>query len=446
MSAGRGPLRLAVLAVLSCSSGCVYHNVLYNAERLYADAERLRRSGQETLARDRYEDVIRKTSDAYRGRPQSGWAGEALFLLGRARLRMGALREANGALQEAEVRVGHERRDAVGAYLAVVSSEAGDQVTALARVNRALSGRLSGPALAEAHLLRGRMRLASGNADQGWWDLDRAAEAERAIRAEAGIERLRWAIHHGDGARTRMAFDRLLSYPEAGGRLPAVIALLAEATGRWGAAVAAELLAGADSSSWEREARGRIRLARAERLRESGAVERAADQAWAVAGGLGAAAAEARALLAHWYLEGARELSEMYAVRSILLPAGDDEQVAALVRAVDALEAFVGVGLDEPLGWFAAAEVARDELGADYVARGLFLAYADGAPGEPWAAKAILAALAVSRTEGDRAWLRGRLEAHGASPYVLAAHGEPTDGFEALEEELRVRLVEIGGR
>ena len=80
------------------------------------------------------------------------------------------------------------------------------------------------------------------------------------------------------------------------------------------------------------------------------------------------------------------------------------------------------------------------------VARGFFLAYADIDPSAPWAPKALLAALASSSDETDRAWLRGRLEAHRDSPYVLAARGATPDGFEALEQELDVRLREIRGR
>ncbi len=120
--------------------------------------------------------------------------------------------------------------------------------------------------------------------------------------------------------------------------------------------------------------------------------------------------------------------------------------MADLVEAVDELEVFTDLGGADPLGWFAAAEVARDRLGAEYLARGLFLAYADGAPEQPWAPKALLAALEVSPSEGDRAWLRGRLETHARSPYVLAANGGPGAGFEALEEELLVRLRQLRSR
>ena len=64
----------------------------------------------------------------------------------------------------------------------------------------------------------------------------------------------------------------------------------------------------------------------------------------------------------------------------------------------------------------------------------------------PWAPKALLAAAEVSLGEGDRAWLRGRLDAYGDSPYVLAARGGSGAGFEALEEELGLRLQEMRGR
>ena len=114
-----------------------------------------------------------------------------------------------------------------------------------------------------------------------------------------------------------------------------------------------------------------------------------------------------------------------------------------MLESIDRLEAFTTIGLDESLGWFAAGEVARERLDANYLARGLFLAYADGAREEPWAPKALLAALEASPDEGDRAWLRGRLEAYGDSPYVLASHGGSAAGFGLLEEELEVRLREL---
>jgi hypothetical protein len=334
-------------------------------------------------------------------------------------------------------------RSSVAVYLAAVLAESGNEAEALARLNEALSGPLEDAALAEAHLLRGRLLLANGYADQGWWDLDRASDVLRDVRVEAGLERLRWALHHGDRVRTRQAAAALLAYSEGGERMDTIMGLVAASSERWGPAAAASLLSAADSSTWDREAKGRVRLERARLLQQAGDTAAASEQAWQVATTLGDAAAQARLLLAEWRLASMKSLGETSSVRRILLPAGGHADVAALVDAIEALDAYTGIGLDEPLGLFVAAEVARDELGADFLARGFFLAYAATAPLEPWAPKALLAALEISPSEGDRAWLRGRLEASGESPYVLAANGRPAPGFEALEEELRVRLRAI---
>ena len=445
MKTARAPITIA--GVVTLFAGCTYYNSVYNAGRLYDEAEALRRAGQDSISRVRYLEVIRGTAEAYRARPESEWAGEALFLLGRSRLRLGDLRAAQSALREAvRVSPNASMRNRVLVYLAAVLAEGGNESDAIVNVNEALSGPLQDAVLAEAHLLRGRLLLANDYDDPGWWDLDRAAEVLTEVRVEAGLERLRWGIHYADRDRAGQAASRLLSYAEGGQRMDTIAALMLLASERWGPSVAADLLAATGSSTWDRDARGRIRVERARFLHEAGDAASASEQAWNVARGLGDSAAEARILLARWHLEGTRDLAEAYSVRRILLPAEGHAGVDALLDAVEALDVYTGIGLDEPLGWFAAAEVARDELWADYLARGLFLAYADGAPDDGWAPKALLAALEVSPSEGDRAWLRGRLESHGESPYVLAAYGGPAAGFEALEEELQVRLREITGR
>ena len=130
-------------------------------------------------------------------------------------------------------------------------------------------------------------------------------------------------------------------------------------------------------------------------------------------------------------------------MRSILLPEGEQPQIQTLLIAIVEVDRLVDLGLDEPLAFFAAAEVARDELVAPMLARGFFLAFASAQPQQPWAAKALLAAIGVSPDEGDRAWLRGRMEVHRDSPYVLAARGDAAPGFEALEEDLALRLREV---
>lgn len=440
-------IRATVAGCVLILSACSYYNAIYNADRLYLEAEAHRRAGRDSVSEVRYLDVARKTGQAYRARPDAEWAGEALFLLGRSRLRLGDLRAAQAALAEASLRADDdELRREILVYAAVVRAELGDERGALDRVNEALQRPLEGAALAEAHLLRGRLLLKRAYVDQGWWDLDRAGDIDPSVRVEAGLERLRWAVHHGDRDRSRRAIEGLLSAPQGGARLRTIKMLVHGAEDRWGAPAVAEMLVGVETSKWDRTARGRIALERARLLDVAGDTAGAAEQTWRVAGGLGESATEARLQLAFWQLTRARDLVDIYSVRAILLPVGGDSQASRTLAAVDELERFVGIGQDEPLAWFAAAEVARDGLQADRVARGLFLAYADGAPEDDWAAKALLAALEVSSEEGDRAWLRGRLESHADSPYVLAARGGPAAGFEELEEELDVRLRELAGR
>jgi len=136
-------------------------------------------------------------------------------------------------------------------------------------------------------------------------------------------------------------------------------------------------------------------------------------------------------------------VGDVYAVRPLLLPAVDEPVVGELLSTIDRLEDLTFAGLEAPLAWFVAAEAARDDLGSPIVARDLFLAYANAAPDDPWAPKAVLAALDVAEDAAVRVGLRERLERHPQSPYVLAARGRPAVGLEALEEELLARLTEI---
>lgn len=323
---------------------------------------------------------------------------------------------------------------------------AGDLDGGTILLNEALRGLDGGDGLAEGHLWRGRALLARGNVDGGWWDLDRAGEGSAGVRIAAALERLRWGVALGDGGRAREGIRRLFANPAAGEVGDTMAALVRRAGESWGWAEAARLLEGAASARWDRAARGRIRIERARLLAAAGEPIAARAEASAVASGVGPAAAEARLLLARWHLKGARALVELDEAVRFLLPAEGDPRAAALLQAVQSVSALAEEGLEEPLAWFAAAEMARDRLGAPLLARGLFLAYADAARDEPWSVKALLAALEVSPSEGDRAWLRGRLEGREESPYVLAARGAPAPGFERLEEELARRLDEMRNR
>lgn len=441
-------MRRAGPTLLACSllvAGCAYHNVIHNAQGLFDVGEEHRRAGRDSLARVQYREVVRKTGEAYRARPESDWACDALLLLGRSHMRLGDLRAARAAFERVETAPrACERAGDVHVWLASVAADLGNRESALERVNAVLQGgSLSRETAAEAHALRGRLLLERSLVDHAIWDLDRATELDAGIRMSAGLATLRWSVEEGDRERGRRALRRLYSYPEAGVRADSVVDLSVAAAKRWGPSDAAALLAGVEDAEWDRPARARVALQRARHLHAAGDTAAARRQAMEVAAGLGSSAADARLLVAGWRLERARDLRQVDAVRTLLLPSGADPRVAEMLAAIAELRAYADAGLDVPLGWFAAAEVARDRLGAPYVARGLFLAYADAADDDPWAAKALLAAIALTEAPGDNAWLRGRLEAHRDSPYVLAALGGSAAGFDALEEELDVRLQEL---
>ena len=356
-----------------------------------------------------------------------------------ARFRLGELREARAALIDA-VRANSSKVDEARIYLAAVQAELGDVSSALAGVSQALSGTLEDLARSEAHLLRGRLLLERGMFDQGEWDLNQASVAGLGMTAEAELELLNWSIVYGEETRAQDAIERLLENPRAGGRTETRALLVHQASEVWGNEKVATMLERVNRSPWDRVARGEIALARARLLDKAGDTSAARLQATEVASGLGRSAVDARLLLADWQLQRARDLDTVYGVRVLLLPVGRDVRAAGQIESIDVMESLTGLGYSEPLGFFAAAELARDRLGAEYVARGLFLAYAAAVPSEPWAPKALLAALDITPDPGDRAWLRGRLEANPNSPYVLAASGGPSAGYQQLEEELDLRL------
>ncbi len=438
-------LRGAALLTATCLwAGCVYYNALYNAEHLLDQGEHARLAGRDSLAEVLYRDVVRKAAKGYRDEPTGPWAADALLLLGRARLRLGQLGAAEAALARAEeLAATPEMRMEARLYRGVALLGRGREEEGTSLMNEALAKLRKGRVAAEGHLIRGEYLLSSGLVQQGWWDLRQATAMDRGLRTSVALARARWAIHYGDSMRVHTSFDRLLAHREAGVREDTVAALVRAAGVRWGPGTAARLLSGIDTTVWAGTPRGRLRLQRARMLRAAGDTARADRLARRVADGVGDAATDARLTLARWKLAGAGAPNEVREVARILRSGGSRPEVVSLAKSLESFDALVQDAPHVPLAWFAAAEVAREKLGAELVARSLFLAYADAVPDSPWAPKALLAALSLTRDEGDRAWLRGRLERYARSPYVLAARGAPAPGIEDLEGELARRLQEM---
>jgi hypothetical protein len=127
----------------------------------------------------------------------------------------------------------------------------------------------------------------------------------------------------------------------------------------------------------------------------------------------------------------------------VLLPALANDSARATLRTLRVVEVLLDrAGQGQPLALFAAAEMARDELGATAFARALFVAYADLVPDAVWAPKALLAAAALAPAAGDD--VPQRFAGHADNVYVRAVlHDDATDAFADAEDRLARGLAAL---
>lgn len=422
------------------ASGCVYLNSLYNARQRFDDGERARIEGRADDARVAYHDAVRKASASFSREPEGTWADDALYVLGRAYLRLGDHARALGALEAAA-----ERADdpdvAAGArlYLGAARAQVGDHDRARVLLDDAVQELAETDLAGEAHFWRGRLHLDEGRVGQGLFDLTRAEEVDPRLRIPVDFQRLAWGIAADDTARAMQAAAGLLSDARAGMLADSIGALVGRAARRWGPGPAAALLAPTRTGDWPPGPRDRLLMQRVALLAQAGdtlAVE--SEAGWAAQGTTPGAEA-ARLVVAGIRLRRTEEVADLDAVRRVLLPAGGNPDVAALAADIRRVEVLDGWGAtDDPLAWFVAAEVARDRLDAPRLARGLFLRFASEAPDSPWAGKAVLAALATTPDPRSDPALRSGLEARRGDPYVAEARSETPAGPSLGDLEARL--------
>ena len=83
-------LLVPLLLLTALGASCAYFNTLYNARRLYSEAEERRENeGSERELRDRYGEVVDKCVKVVQDYPDSKWVDDALFLMGKALIRQG---------------------------------------------------------------------------------------------------------------------------------------------------------------------------------------------------------------------------------------------------------------------------------------------------------------------------------------------------------------------
>lgn len=88
----RGLVTVALVSVFVALfvHSCAYYNTLYNARRIYGEAEVQREeSGSGRQLRDKYGEVVKKCANLISGYPDSRWIDDALFLMGKALVRQG---------------------------------------------------------------------------------------------------------------------------------------------------------------------------------------------------------------------------------------------------------------------------------------------------------------------------------------------------------------------
>jgi tetratricopeptide (TPR) repeat protein len=443
----RTRLLLALVSVFCSTAGCAYFNALYNAQRLFDEAERLQRAGNDAEAGARYAEVVQKARSSYERDIRGEWADDALYLMGRAHLRRGNLFEARSALERVlAISQDQGMRDGASLYLGAVISLAGDREEGLALLDRAMSDLLPGPLRSEGHLWRGRVLLSMGMLEAGWRDLEDAVAGSEALRVSVDLERIRWGLARGDSARAREGARGLLSRSDGAASVDSLHALVEEAREAWGAGSAASLLAGAEEAPWPPDLRDGTILARATLFAEAGAPDEAIRDAERAAQGVGSTATRARIWLAGYELGRATDVSELDGVRSLLLPAVGSAGVLELLVGLRKVEMLVDQAqAGETIALFAAAELARDELEAPILAAALFQRYAELEASSPWSAKAMLAALALLPGGPEREALRLRLMDERSSPYARVAAGQPvsTEEYERLEQTLRLALGSV---
>lgn len=433
-------LLLAACALTLAVSSCGYFNTLYNARRQFSQAERARRRGEPGTARTDYIGSIEKAARSYRKHPRGRWSDDALYLIARARFQLGEYAAARAAAQELLGKTAdREMRAGAHAYAGAASVVLAAPAEAGMHLDSAVAQLGSGSELfGFARLWRARAHVALGDVPAAWADLDAVRARDDQDFTAVQLERIGLAIENADTTRTADAFARALLSHDVRRRLDTLNVLALSAAERFGAErVRAMLLPQGDWSPPARDSLALIRARIADRAGDTLTANRefldiAAHSALATASAARVAAARAR-------LHGMTRLEQLNDVRSLLLPAISDADAQVLIRTIRLVDVLVrrSAQTGQPLALFAAAEIARDELGAPLLARQLFVTFADIGAQTPWAGKALLAAIAVEPNASAASELRSRLAALPPNPYTSIVQADSVDNaYDVAEERL----------
>jgi len=429
--------RLLLAGLLVASTGCVYYNGMYNANRLANKAEKAERDGRRFDAQSYWAQAEVKADSVISQHPNSGWVDDALLIKSKALIIRNSCAEAIPSLE----RILFSSTDAdpveqANLLLAGCYSELGDPeaviryvepVTASTDLERRVAAQaLYGSALNRLGRYQDALDVLS-NLD------DPRLDGERAI-ALAGSGRVGAAMLLADSLIARrdttilwddvltvMARHDLLTAGELVDRLAAQDSVLPERKAeyylddglRWvpvdpAHAIERFELAAQDSAARQNGGTARLEWARVELswVKNTGElvpVIPVLEPAMASGG--------ADALLARRLLETIQRVRATADTLTIESPNGDLEQ-------------------------FFLAETARDSLGAPELARAFFQRLADDWPDSPYAPKALLA-MATLDVDNAHVYRQYLTYVYPDSPYLTYLEGGATNGLRSLEDSLR---------
>lgn len=137
----RAAIAVLVVAILP---SCVYFNKMYNARRLYSEAEEMEVESGSTdnrSAKEKYSQVVIKCSKVLRDHPKSSWVDDAVFLMGKALIKQKEY--SKGARKFLELTTNFPESEYVPHalyWLAVASYERHEYNQALLYLDRYLNG------------------------------------------------------------------------------------------------------------------------------------------------------------------------------------------------------------------------------------------------------------------------------------------------------------------
>lgn len=454
------------------TAGCVYFNSMYDANREFDRGIRELQEDSDVAARIRFDSVIAKTGRIVENHPSSKYADDAALLKTRSELYNQQWESARETARTAETLSDDDRTAAVAMGLGAVAlrhlDEAGkaDSIFTLA-----LEADLPPDDRALFLFERGLARQQLGRSQEAAADLESAA-GSLELSPDARLTLSEALRDIGEYRRSAQFVAPLLAQQQVDTRSPlylhvdsltvlspeavdSVTAVLLEGPGLQPTRAAAfHLLAGNASLRAGDTVQA---LARFEE-----AIETAAR---------GVAAADASYRVIELRLASADSPADIRALADLFPTARrtrfDDRRERTLrweqaQQSFDGLvEAYEGRGASAAEAALRAAELARVDLEALAVARGLYLLYVRDAPESRWVAKAIAGALSSSGYRPDPDWvtddgaetdeaLRARLMALPADdPYrlVLTDPGARTaaadSAYVLAEADLRRRLEEI---